>query len=161
MGSCGKQVLRSPAGVLTRAKAPAVADDRVPSSRAAEPMRCRNSLPIVFPAYISKLRIMTKPSFLHRKSLRSRLLLAMALAAFLFAQLASTVHASQLDGHEAGKPCEFCLLFSQSHAALPSTSSVHEGIDSAPAPTVEIIDVLVQHTSLSLPQVRAPPVQVL
>lgn len=124
-------------------------------------MRCRNSLPIVFPLFISKLWIMNKASFLHRKPLRSRLLPAMALAAFLLAQLASTVHASQLEGHEAGKPCEFCLLFSQSNAALPSTSSVHEGIDSAPAPTVVDIDVLVRHASLSLPQVRAPPVQVL
>ncbi len=97
------------------------------------------------------------PSFLHRKSLRSRLLPALALAAFLFAQLASTAHATQLESHEAGQSCEFCLLFSQSHAALPATSQVYEGIESAPAPTGAIADVLLQHASLSLPQVRAPP----
>ncbi len=93
--------------------------------------------------------------------MRSRLLPALALAAFLFAQLASTAHASQLDSHEAGQSCEFCLLFSQSHAAIPSTSQVDEGFESAPVPTIVIADVLVQHASLSLPQVRAPPAQLL
>lgn len=118
-------------------------------------------MPIVFLVHIGKLRNMTMPPFLQRKSLRTRLLPAFALAAFLFAQLASTAHASQLDGHDAGQLCEFCLLFSQNHATLPSTSPVDDGIESAPVPTVALADVLVQHASLSLPQVRAPPAQIL
>jgi len=118
-------------------------------------------LPIVFLAFIGKLRSMTKPAFLQRKSLRTRLLPALALAAFLFAQLASAVHASQLDSHETGQLCEFCLLFSQNHAALPSHSQVDEGIEPAPVPAVDIVGILEQHTSLALPQVRAPPSQFL
>ena len=104
---------------------------------------------------------MTTSAFLQRRSLRTRLLPALALTAFLFAQLANTAHASQLDSHEAGQLCEFCLLFSQNHAALPSTSQLDEGIETAPVPTVFLTRVLVQHASLALPQVRAPPAQFL
>lgn len=104
---------------------------------------------------------MTIPAFLQRTSLRTRLLPALALAAFLFAQLANAAHASQLDSHEAGQLCEFCLLFSQNQAALPSSAQVDEGIEPAPVPTVVISTVLVQHASLVLPQVRAPPAQFL
>lgn len=104
---------------------------------------------------------MTIPAFFQRSSLRHRLLPVLALAAFLFAQLANTAHASQLDSHEADQLCEFCLLFSQNHAALPSNSQVDEGTEPAPVPTVVIADVLVQHASLALPRVRAPPGQFL
>jgi len=101
---------------------------------------------------------MTKSST-HSQSLRSRFLPALALAAFLFAQLANTVHANQLDNHAAGQLCEFCLLFSQNLAALPATAEEHEGVDTVQLPTVAIADVHAQQTSLHLPQVRAPPVQ--
>lgn len=103
---------------------------------------------------------MTNPSR-KSQSLRARLLPAFALAAFLFAQTANTAHDSQLDSHAAGQLCEFCLLFSNSHAALPATHPIDEGVKPVPVSTVADIDVLLQQTSSYLPQVRAPPVPTL